>query len=186
MNKTTLYIISGILIIILIITSVKLSNIRKDRDVQYHNFIQSDKDNKNLILTMDQLKDQYSELDSLLKKEKIKKNKVEYIINTKYIYKKDTFYIEVKDVIWNESDSTFKFNYNQDCLKFTTEGDIKNKLFKVYNIEYSENLTYIGYIKKEKTGRKFLWVFNIKKPYLELKTVSKCGETKTTYIDIQK
>ena len=66
-----------------------MNNIRKDRDIQYHNFSQSNKENKSLILTLDQLKEQYSDLDSLLKVEKIKKNKVEYIISTKYIYKTD-------------------------------------------------------------------------------------------------
>lgn len=184
MNKLFTYIIIIGLFIFSIFITWKMNNIRKDRDVQYHNFSQSNKENKSLILTLDQLKEQYSDLDSLLKVEKIKKNKVEYIISTKYIYKTDTVYI--KDIIWNNSDSTFKFNYNKDCLKFTTEGDIKNKVFKVYNIEFSENLTYVGYIKKEKTGRKFLWVFNIKKPYIELRTTCNYGETKTTYIDIQK
>lgn len=118
--------------------------------------------------------DQNQKLDSTLKKNKIKQKDIKTITIIKEVY------VGTSDTVTLYKDTIpdlYKFTYDKDCLYFEGVVDIKKTEVMINPPQYTDSITLISYLKKEKTGRKWLWVFNIKKKYLELHSYSQCGKS---------
>mgnify|MGYP001160342876 CR=1 FL=1 len=185
------YLIIALIVSIGIIVTLqsRMSSLKKEHDRIYNNYQEQVEGlNKSLTLTKQELKDYIKEnkkLDSLLKAEKIKPAKIKYITRVEHHYITDTIRVKIGDSSPN-NDSIFPFEYNNGCLFFDGELEVKTPKLTLNSVEYNDNQTHIVYLKKKKTGRKFLFVFPIKKQYIELHTHSECGENRVEQLNINK
>jgi hypothetical protein len=139
--------------------------------------------NKNLNLTKKEFKNllkKNSELDSLLKAEKIRKNKVEYVTVVKTDYKVE--YVPVE--IIKRDTTKYTVWYSDKCLSFNGVVDVSVPSFMMEEILFNNKTSIVGYKKKKDTGRRVLWVFKVKKEYIEIHASSKCGETTVETLNI--
>lgn len=84
----------------------------------------------------------------------------------------DTFYIEKKDTL----KGVWSYRFNDGCFSFDQEIYIDSAKIITSNIKYNNTLQIFHYTKKEKTGRKWLWVFNRKRKVADVYIKSQCGE----------
>lgn len=180
----------GLIVILISISAILYNWGAQQRDERDRLFITSQKQllekDQSLQITKVELKQylkQNKELDSLLKKERIKVKDVRTITQIKEIYIKgrDTL-IMVKDSI----PSTYSFKYDKDCLSFVGIANTRTLQTIIDSVHYENNIRMISYLKKEDTGRKILWLFHIKKKYLELHSESDCGQLEIRRLEIIK
>lgn len=138
------------------------------------------------------LKSKENKIDSILKEENIRKKKVRTVtvIEHHYHMKVDTMYVPVESK-GSISDSMFQYYFHKDDGCLSLSGDIYAKtkmkpLLAITESNYNTEITNIAYLKKKWTGRRFLWVFKIKKEYIELHSESTCGENKIEQLEIKK
>ena len=166
----------------------KFSDVKQERDRINNNYTEVVEGlNQSLTLTKAELRTYLSrnrELDSLLKAEKIKPSQVKYITRVEHVYTRDTVEVEVLPQDANKSIYEYPITYNDGCLRFTGDMNIEKIFVRINSIEYRDEQAHVGYLKKKDTGRRFLWIFPIRKKFLELHTESKCGENKVEHIKI--
>jgi len=165
----------------------KVGKLKDERDRINNNYQEQVEGlNKSLSLTEQELRsylERNKELDSLLEAEKIKPAKIKYITRVKHHYHTDTVEVKIGEKVQN-NDYLYPIEYDNGCLFLEGEMDVKTPNLTLNRIEYNDQQEHIAYLKKKDTGRRFLWIFPIRKEYLELHTNSKCGENTVEQINI--
>jgi len=166
----------------------RFSELKRDRDRINNNYIETVEGlNQSLALTKAELRTyllRNKELDSLLKAERIKPAQVKYITRVEHTYVRDTVEVEVLPQDANKPVYEYPITYNDGCLAFSGDINVEDISIRLNKIEYKDEQTHVGYLKKKDTGRRFLWIFPIRKKFLELHTESKCGGNKVEHINI--
>lgn len=124
------------------------------------------------------------QMDSLLKQAKTKLKNVNSYTKIKVITKIERDTVPVP--VFIDSENFYNFNYDRNCLSFDATLNVEKMEATLSNIEQDQVIELLSYLKKEKTGRKFLWIFNINRKYLELHTKSKCGKVEVRQLNIIK
>ena len=192
MSKLNLILVTlvGVLVLSLFVVLSTLRSTTDERDRIKGNLDQVQFElNRSLVMTQRELDSYIMEnkaLDSLLKAERIKPARIEYITEVKHHYHRDTIEVNVGE--WEAAGKVFPISYRDECLSFSGRVDLINERPRVglTNVSYVDNQTHVGYLKKKDTGRRFLWVFPIRKKFLELHTYSDCGDNEVHHIEILK
>lgn len=163
----------------------QLDDMTRDRDRIENNYNQEvTKLNKSLSYNRAELKsyiDRNKELDSLLKAERIKPPQIKYITLIEYDYITDTVEADVLPPI---KEFVYPIEYNDGCFLVEGQMDVKEINLIFDKLEFNNKQTHIGYLKKRDTGRRILWIFPIRRKYLELHVHNTCGESVVTNINI--
>lgn len=166
----------------------RFSELKQDRDRINNNYLEAVEGlNQSLALTRAELRMyllRNKELDSLLEAERIKPAQVKYITRVEHTYVRDTAEVEVLPQDANKPVYEYPITYNDGCLAFSGDINVEDISIRLNKIEYKDEQTHVGYLKKKDTGRRFLWVFPIREKFLELHTESKCGGNKVEHINI--
>lgn len=146
------------------------------------------KDSLNVVLTYNKTQlnafvESDIKLKEELKKEKIKPPQIKWVLKTTTVYQTDSIIVEVGKP---DSIGTYPLSFKNECLSFTGSLYTPSMKITIRNPKQVSENTYIGYLKKKKTGEKTWLIFNKKKKVMETHVTSNCEDSKILFIDVEK